>query len=301
MSTRSNDWDRDEREALEGLEDQLDAMRRRHQNDPPLELLRAARGDALPRELQETVDQHLTASPWSQALVDGAEPPEDVLEPSVESRVLAGIKRRAIRDRQTAPRRWLLPAFVGSTLAAGVLVVWVAQRQVPTTPSAPQPETTVADARPPSAPRFQLPLEKPDVKLSMAALTWRGSTTENQLLADLKPALDAYRAGDYRTADREFTTLDSRYPRTIEVLFYQGVARLMLDDPRGAIAALTAAEQVADQTFAPDVGWYRAIADERAGNLRESRARLDSLCKNGQQHASQACEALKRLDSANPQ
>ena len=38
-----------------GLEDQVEAMRRRHGTDPTFELLRAANADALPTELQEAV------------------------------------------------------------------------------------------------------------------------------------------------------------------------------------------------------------------------------------------------------
>jgi len=48
VTTDRHHWDREEREGLAGLEAQLDAMQRRHRNDPPIELLRAAQADALP-------------------------------------------------------------------------------------------------------------------------------------------------------------------------------------------------------------------------------------------------------------
>lgn len=311
MSTRASDWEREEREALEGLEDQLDAMRRRHEDDPPLELLRAALGDALPGDLQAAVSEHLAESSWSRALVEGARQVEGVLEPSGEARVLARVKKAAAGERQTnTSRRWFLSAIVGPALAAAVLVGWLAgwlaQRgEGPASPRPATPDATVAVASPPPRADFQLPLDKPDVRLTMAALTWRGSSAENQLLADLKPALDAYREGDYQTAEREFASLSGRYPGTIEVLFYQGVARLWLDDPQGAIAALTAAESAPDDTFAADVAWYRAVAEERAGNRANARARLASLCRadggrgNGERNP-RACEALARLDAARP-
>ena len=36
-------------------------MRRRHVNDPPVELLRAARAEVLPEDLQTSVSEHLSA------------------------------------------------------------------------------------------------------------------------------------------------------------------------------------------------------------------------------------------------
>lgn len=301
MSTRPNDWDRDERDALEGLGDQLDAIRRRHQDDPPLELLRAASGDALPGELQAAVSQHLADSSWSRALLEGAEPVDGVFDPSEEARVLGHIKKRAAAERQaTTPRKWLLPALVASTLSVAAVVAWLARGdQGGPAPPIGTPEATVAVASPPSPPSFQVPFEKADVKLSVAALTWRGSSTDNQLLADLKPALDAYRADNFAAADREFTTLASRYPRTTEVFFYQGVTRLLLDDPAGAITALMTAESLTDETFASDILWYRAVAEQRAGHEAETRTRLTSLCNGTSDRAARACETLKQLESPN--
>jgi len=294
VSTPLDKLDRDEREALKGLEDQLDAVHKRHQHDPSLELLRAAAGDALPGELQTDVSQHLAESAWSRALVEGVEEVEPALDASGEARILAHIKKQAAVEARTAStRRWLVPALVGSTLAVALVAIWVVQRPTTQVMGPAKPEATVAVAVPP--PSFQLPLEKPDVKLSMAALTWRGSTTENQLLSDLKPALDAYRAGDYTTANREFDLLANKYPRAIEIPFYQGISRLFIDDPRGAIASLASAESIADNTFTDDIAWYRAVAEERAGNINEARARLETLCRGGRQRASEACEGLKRF------
>jgi TolA-binding protein len=59
---------------------------------------------------------------------------------------------------------------------------------------------------------FRLPLEKPAIKISPSALAWRGPGRENPLLADLKPAFDAFRAGDYQRADDEFSKLTGKYP-----------------------------------------------------------------------------------------
>ena len=116
----------------------------------------------------------------------------------------------------------------------------------------PAPEQRQAAARPievPRTPPFQLSFDKPDVRLSASALTWRGPSTStrrpdgNTFIADLKPALDAYRAGQYRASfDALFVTLRTRYPASVEAAFYQGATRLLRGDATGAIEPLTAAE-----------------------------------------------------------
>jgi len=68
VSTNRDDWDREERQALADLEDQFDEMRQRHAGDPPIELLRAARAQVLPDDLQTSVSEHLAASAMSRTL-----------------------------------------------------------------------------------------------------------------------------------------------------------------------------------------------------------------------------------------
>ena len=48
MKPPRDGWDADEREALQDVEEELDALRTRHDHDPPLDLLRAGHQDALP-------------------------------------------------------------------------------------------------------------------------------------------------------------------------------------------------------------------------------------------------------------
>ena len=61
----------------------------------------------------------------------------------------------------------------------------------------------------------------------MSALTWRGDASANPFLRDLAPAFDAYRAGDYARAGAAFDRLSAAYPDAVEVLFYQGVSRML--------------------------------------------------------------------------
>ena len=314
MSTDRHDWDREERQALAGLEDQIDAMRRRHVGDPPLELLRAARADALPEDLQTSVSEHLAASAMSRTLADGPGDDAPALSDDDQERLLARIMKEA-RTESAPPSawRWLRPVLVGSGIVAVASLVWMVSKRTEVGERLGPPDTQVVLALPPAAPPFLLPFEKPDVRLGMAALTWRGSSPStsddgNQLLADLKPGLDAYRRNDYAAANRELSALANRYPGTIEILFYQGVSRLFLNDYAGAIAAFDAADAVGDRTFAGDVAWFRAVAEQRSGNEAQARARLDAICnarddrsdrlQPDQRNAARACTALEQMAKA---
>jgi hypothetical protein len=308
VSTDRHDWDREEREALAGLEDQIDAMRRRHVQDPPFELLRAAHADALPSDLQGAVAEHLITSPMSRTLAEGLGDDTPSLSTEEQERLLARIMKDARKESAPAGAwGWLRPVLLGSGIVAVASLVWVISRETETGERIGPPETQVVVATPPAAPPFLLPFDKPDVRLSMNALTWRGSTPGsddgNQLLIDLKPGLDAYRRGDYATADRELAALGLRYPGTIEILFYQGVSRLFLNNYAGAIAAFEAADAVGDQTFVADILWYRAVAEQRSGNVASARARLEDICAARGVDASRACTALEHIAkaTANPQ
>jgi hypothetical protein len=298
VNTDRHDWERDEREALAGVEDQIEVMRQRHAADPPFEWLRAARADALPPDLQASVSEHLAASPMSRTLAEGLGDDVPALSAADEERLLARIMKDAGKEsKPSGIWNWLRPVLAGSgVLAVAASLVWIVSSETERSERIAPPETTVVVARPPAAPPFLLPFDKPDVRLTLGALTWRGTTgASNQLLADLKPGLDAYRQGDYATADRELTALAARYPGTVEILFYQGVSRLFLNNLPGAIAALDAAEAAGDRTFAADISWYRAVAEQRSGQLTEARARLDTICRSGSDQAARACTALEQL------
>ena len=319
MSTDRDDWDREERQALAGLEAQIDAMRRRHAGDPAIELLRAARANVLPEDLQTAVSEHLAASALSRTLADGCDDEPPALSDAEQERLLARIVKEA--GKQSVPASawgWLRPVLVGSGIVAIASLVWVVSKRTEVGERLGPPDTQVVVALPPAVPPFLLPFEKPDVRLGMGALTWRGSTPTstddgNQLLADMKPGLDAYRQNDYAAANRELTALASRYPGTIEILFYQGVSRLFLNDYDGAIASFEAAEAIGDRTFAGDVAWYRAVAEQRSGRNEQARSRLDAICsarddrsvrlQPDPRDAVRACTALEQLAKppANPQ
>ena len=137
------------------------------------------------------------------------------------------------------------------------------------------PPTIVARNEPP----VLLPLDKPDVKLSVAALVWRGPSGAPSLVDALAPGLDAYRASDYARAAELLAQVGRRHPASIEAPFYRGVSLLFLNEPADAIAELKKAERMNDDAFAVDVAWYLGVAEQRTGDIAAARARFDALCR----------------------
>jgi tetratricopeptide (TPR) repeat protein len=297
MKTPADGWNPEEREALRGLEHELEAVQERHRADPPIEMLRAARAGVLPDELQEEVARHLEEDAWSRALLDGVSDEPTSLDPDDEARLLDRIQRAAGEPpRRSRAWGWLArPAFAAAAACLILLAVVLGWRaRLPRTEEA-APSGPVVATAPSPAPVFQLPLKAPAVKLSVAVLTWRGADEKNHLLADLKPGLDAFRQGDYTTANAELSKIAAVYPDSFDVRYYQGISRLLIDDVAGAIDSLTAARRTANSRFSPDVDWYLAVAYERAGRIDDARRQLTAACNAGGAHAADACAALPKI------
>lgn len=309
--SQPRDWDAEEREALDGLDGELAEIRRRHQDDPSLEMLRAADADALPPEIKARVTRHLQDSAWSRAVVDGLRETgaDDHLDAASEDRLFERISRKTQATPSRAPsrRRWAPAVAIGGlALAATLLIAVVVPRSGPDTAVPPEGASASIGVKPivESAPATRtdpprIAFAKPEVKLSPSALAWRGDAAANPFVRDLAPAIDAYRAGDYPRAVAAFDRLSAVYPGSIEVSFYLGVSRMLAGDDAGAIAPLEAAARLDNQTFADDVAWYLAIAQQRSGHPN-ARARLAELCRGQSAHASSACAAVAQLDAASP-
>jgi hypothetical protein len=293
-----DDWDDEERDALAPFRDDLDALRERHRSQPPLELLRAARADALPEPLRHTADTHLDGSAWSRTLVEGAEAADMPLDTDAQQRLLERI-REALRAEHAARvlRRWRWAAAVAAAVLLAVLVVRRSRPGEPMATVPPSSPAPVAAAPSPVPPVFHMPLEKPEVRFTAAALVLRGESGGPRFVDVIAPAISAYRAGDYATAARELAALETRYPRSVEVPFYLGVSRLFLEDVDGARTSLEAAQRVSEEGFAADVEWYLAIANDRAGRRSDALAGLDRLCRGTSPRARPACEAAEHMGS----
>ena len=298
MKTPPDGWDRDEQGMPDDLARELTAIRGRRATDPPIDLLRAAGHDVLPEAFEAAAQRQLAGSRWSRALVEDL---NDADAASLDSADMARLLERIQRDTRVADRPrfgWAVPWLAA---AAVVLIVvagtgWVLRSRWGSDGAAPVPADIVAGIAEVSvaAPAFHLPLERPDVRISLASLTWRSQGPPNPLVADLRPALDAFRAGDDAAANRDFSTLSTRYPGAVEIALYQGIARLFLNDLDGAVRSLRDAERLADPSFLGDVTWYLAVADERAGKLDGARARIATLCHDRRPADSRACAALDR-------
>ena len=298
MTTRPEDWDSHEAELVAPVRAELDALRAKHRHDPPLDLLRAADAGALPDELHDTVAASLARSPWQRQLVEDLTEVGPELDEAGQARLLARIQTEAGRSATaSAPARrfsvsWR-PILAFAAMAVIVTGVIVRMRPGPEAPVA--PAGTSAVAPPATTPSFVLTLDKPDVKLTAKALVRRSTGREAGFMDDIAPAMNAFRAGDYQTATREFARVAPQYPDFVEIPFYLGVSRLFLNDAPSAITALESAQKMSDDTFSADVTWYLAVAHERTGDVAAARSELDVLCKGSSTYAARACDAAARI------
>lgn len=299
MTTRPDDWDSHEAELVAPVRAELDALGARHRHDPPLELLRAADAGALPDELHDRAAASLARSPWQRQLVEDLADVEPGLDEAGQARLLARIQTEAGRSaKASAPVRrfpvsWR-PVLAFAAMAVIVTAVVVRMR-VPASEAPVTPAGSSTAAPLPVTPSFVLTLDKPEVKLTAKALVRRSTGREAGFVDDIAPAMNAFRAGDYQTAAREFARVAPQYPDFEEIPFYLGVSRLFLNDAPNAIAALESAQKIADDTFSADVTWYLAVAHERTGDVAAARSELDVLCKGSSTYAARACDAAARL------
>ena len=282
-------------DALSALGSELEALRRRHSADPPVDLLQAARAGLLPGELQHDAEQYLAENQWARTLTDDPAATQVEFTKEDEDRLLRRIRSAGGEQARGPAWGWLMPPrLVFATLAlilASGSVIWYFN-PADAIPPTPREETSVA-AREPAA--FALPLEKPQVKLSVAALTWRGDAREKSLAEQLRPGLDAFRADDYATANQELARASAAFPEAIEPVYYQGVARLFLNDVSGALDSLSAAMRLSDTAFRADVAWYLAIAEERAGRIADARGHVRTVCESKSERSAEACAVLPEL------
>jgi TolA-binding protein len=281
----SNLWDKldpEEREALAPLRRELEELARRHENDPPLDLLRAAKAGALPDAAQRFVAQHLEQSAWSRALASDL---EDVAPDSSDrERILARVRASARAEAHAeSGRNWYrfwrpaLAALAVTSLAVIVL------RNV----KVQSPPTATQSSAPPARPLIAV--EKPAVTLPASLLAVRGERSTQEFLKDLRPALDAYRADKFQEAAQEFEALSRKYPQSREVNFYLGVSRLLLHQAPGAVEPLLTARRLEGAQRSPQTSWYLALAYQQIKADDQFLSEMRALCHGTSEFASRAC------------
>jgi hypothetical protein len=297
----SRDLESWEREPFADAAPVIDDLRRRCVGCPPARVLSAAAADALPADVQAAVVVHIESCPTCLALRADLEHLDPV---ELGAGDVEGILAHVRRDAEPAPRRlwsrWTtwVPVSLAAT-AAILAVVFATPNRAPVpasvAPPAAPPMAAAAPAAPSPAPAMPVPdLQKPPVKLTMLALTWRnGSEAGGGFAEAIAPALNAFRADRYDESARLLDGLAARYPSSVEVPFYQGVSQLFLGRDQDAVAALRRAQRLADGTFEADTEWYLGIALARSGHDVEARARFTALCRGKSVYVAQACDAVK--------
>ena len=278
-------WDRDEREALKGLEPELDALRARHARDPEIELLRAAEAEVLPDDLQSAGAKYLAHDRWSRTLVEGLNDDSVSLDRAGRSReLLDRIRREAarIRPRRARSWSWLWPSLVAA--AAGIIaVVWVMRPGV--TPE--RRRRRIAGRRRDAASRAGLrhgareargeaEHRRPDVAQRRSSGRSRSRISSRDWMRSA--ATTMRRPGD------ALGKLTAKYPMAIEVFFYLWRVAAV---PRRASGRLRQPRpprwrlaDTAEPWFGADAAWYLAIADERLGRKDAARTASDvALCR----------------------
>src|SRR5262249_58599722 len=97
---------------------------------------------------------------------------------------------------------------------------------------------TVTPSAVPAAPPYPLPVDPAPVKLTALALVLRSPNAAATFADDAAPAFNAYRAGDFPGAATAFATIAPKYPKAVEIRFYEGVSRLIAGDASAAQALL---------------------------------------------------------------
>jgi hypothetical protein len=279
----------------------IDDLRRRCAGCPPVRVLSAAAADALPADAQAVVAAHIESCPACLSLradLEGLEPVE--LDAADIRRILARVERAKEPAARSIWRRWTawVPASLAAAAAILAFVVMSPDRGLRPAPAVTAPVPPVAavsPSAPPPLPAVPSPgLQKPPVKLTMLALTWRNGNQAGGGFAEaVAPALNAFRADRYDEAARLLDGLAERFASSVEIPFYQGVSQLFLGRNQEAVATLRRAHQLADDTFEADAAWYLGIALARSGHGDEARARFVALCAGKSVYAAQACDAAK--------
>jgi tetratricopeptide (TPR) repeat protein len=198
------------------------------------------------------------------------------------------------------PRRgwpWWIPAAAAIILAAGVSLIYFTRPAAvvvsPTTSTA-APSTTAAV--PPAPTVFAMSVEKAPIQVPPRGEPVAGAGTDGKALPEeLTVALEPYERGDYRTAADALGALRARYPDAAAPAFYEGVARLLNDDARGAIEPLEQARDRVAPSQLEDATWYLAAAYERAGRRDEALRFAGAICDLQGPRSAAACAAATAL------
>jgi tetratricopeptide (TPR) repeat protein len=301
MNKLPGDLEGFEKEVSPEVQDFMESFRTQRCQCPPLALLRAASVGALPEELLSPLKAHVLSCRSCQILqadVDLLEL-ENPTPPQFQQIISHNHQIKSSRLKPWFKTRnkysvWAIAAAASLMVGAFFLFHQIYFSSVPpdqSSRSAP-PKTATPSSR--TSELFRL--EKPPVKLGMAALVWRGdSTNKEQFLKDIAPALNAYRGDEFAHARALFVPLTQKYPESGELFFYLGISQLFLGKYSEALISFQKTQQFSSDSFSDEVLWYSALACQRMGQNEPVLLYLQRLCSRSSPLAARACAALKDI------
>jgi hypothetical protein len=302
-----DDQDPNEREFIAGHASAFNAFRDQASQCPHPDLISAALMGLLPGEAAAKVKAHMNVCPLCTMLVEGfsnssTAGEHDEHEDQLQTTRLLGRIRTEIAN-ETSAQRWFDWPFARLAAVAATVILVVAGLSIVSTRwmSKPSDTQTVQTAlpNPGASPQtvFLVPLERAELKLSLDAISWRGTgdSPSKEYFAELGKALEPYNRGDFIEAVTALAGLSGRYPKAVEPYFYRGVSELFTGRPADARASLDRARKVETPALSADIDWYLAVANEREGRRAESAGFIESLCAMESSYQKRACELLPRL------
>lgn len=175
------------------------------------------------------------------------------------------------------PNRWLpgaLSIAAAVALAAG-LWIWHSQPK-------PQPAIAHAPGQPVLVAQFEAP--------PWNAVTLRGASDQQSL----RPAMSAYRSGDYAGAARQLEAVLTKQPSLTEARFYLGISRVLSGDRAAGTAELQHVIAAGDTPWLEPARFYLARTLLAAGDRAAAIAQLQQVVAI---HGDLATPAQQLLDT----
>jgi hypothetical protein len=206
-------------------------------------------------------------------------------EPTVGG--LNRVRERVFERTAARPRAFRIAAAAAAVVSVFAIYLW---RERPVQQAAPQPSVAQKKA----IERDRLTLKAAPLRLPFAAaivLRGKDNRVSEAYLKELGRALEPYRSSKYAEAVPALSALRRGYPKAVEPPFYEGVARLLMGDVNGSLAALATAQAIGGEALNDDIDWYLAIAHERSGHWEKAVVFLRTLCAMEGVHREEACAA----------
>jgi tetratricopeptide (TPR) repeat protein len=211
-----------------------------------------------------------------------------------------------VRQRGSSMPFWRLPLAAALIIGCATAIAWwTRSAYAPHSASASAANTATADKtadKPGASVASVTPLVAlwtvealpVRVPLSSVGVSRSGDATGDASTA-LMHALVPYQAGRYAEAIAALHKVVAEHPQSGDAWLYLGVALLLADRPQEALAPLERAAALVDASRRMEVDWYRATAEQRAGQATAARERLHALCGQPGVYQQRACAGEQAL------